>query len=119
MDWQNLRDNKCPHCANELGKTPTEYLCTHCSFHISVDRFKMIVEHRRDPAGVVLPKFKWQNLRDGRCPADAAILEEFIAATPTYKCSKPTCGFRIREEKMQEIFADANHPANKLYQPIL
>lgn len=114
MKWENLGTFNCPHCEAKL-KMEEEVQCTRCTFHITIERFKSIAAHRAHPGGQVI-KMKWQYLINDRCPVCASnLMPEIAGKYSLMKCVESTCAFRIREDKMDEIKSDPDHPANVFY----
>ena len=46
MQWENLKDEKCPKCDKALTQNVEKqlYECSDCGFRISNDKYKMITE---------------------------------------------------------------------------
>ena len=112
LKWENLSENKCPYCEHELYRDGKELRCTECYFHIEMERAGSIIEHRRRwrPTDVIP---KWYLLHEDKCPLCSHYLTRGNGQYEIFKCTEENCTFKIREDRMQEIFADPTHPANK------
>lgn len=114
MKWQNIRQFRCPYDNEALVRRRDGSIkCTVCYFHIESKRFNEIMEHRASPQKNGITRLKWQYLREGKCPACA---HDLISGNGPYeisKCVSADCTFHIREDRMQEILQDPNHPANR------
>lgn len=114
MNWENLNDNRCPHCGAELKDNVLEFKCMKCTFIIDSDRKEQIQKHRAHPGGNTV-KIKWQNLRDERCPICGGNLNYGIGPFEILACMKDGCTFKIRYDRLAEILNDAEHSCNKFY----
>ena len=117
MNWENLKQNKCPHCSELLEESLIDFKfnCTSCLFTIDISRKLSIEAHRAHPekAGV---KLRWQNLRDERCPICTSHLNYGTGTYDILTCINPDCTFKIRHDRFVEIMADASHPCNQFYE---
>lgn len=116
LNWQNLKEKKCPFCSHELDKADEDGLihCVQCSFSISEAKFRSVLMHRGLGVKPAI-RMKWQHLHEGRCPACAEFLKENDGVYAVLACSSPECDFKIREDRLKEILADPNHVANLFY----
>jgi len=116
MNWENLRQFRCPYCGHALEKGPASIRCTHCHFRIEPERFKSIAENRRqNPTNNI--KIKWQNLVSGLCPICGSMLRPNEEKKLRFqKCINYDCTFKISDNRFGEILNDPNHAANIFYQ---
>jgi len=114
MDWNQLKQNKCPYCRSILVfDDDNEINCTNCVFHISPQKYKAILENRTDKTKKVY-RLHWQNLRVGRCPICNDELRDAVGKYEITECVKyPECSFKIRNDKMEMILSDPLHPAHQ------
>jgi len=115
MNWENLRQFRCPYCGYDLQKGKEDVSCTNCFFRIEPERFKSIAENRRqNPTNQV--KIKWQNLIEARCPICGDMLKPNDEGKMFFqKCINHECTFRISDSRIGEILNDQKHPANIFY----
>lgn len=114
MNWEVLHEKKCPYCSNAVSgdNDLQEVRCTVCSFKISQERLLQILKHRR--VGVTdTKKMFWQNLHNAKCPVCSNLLVPMAGRYAVLGCLNSDCGFKIREDRMQQILADNTHAANK------
>lgn len=115
MNWEYLKDNKCPHCGQALRENVLEFKCTRCTFTISPERKLSIEEHRAHPERSIV-KLKWQNLRDERCPICSKALNYTTGIFEILACMDSGCSFKIRHDRFLEILNDETHPCNRFYE---
>lgn len=114
MKWENLRKQCCPYCSNPLIKNADtgEVECSRCTFRIEKHRLRSIAEHRAYPEKEGVISIKWQYLKTGKCP----LCTKDLYPDKTFslmRCIDANCTFKIREDRMQIILDDPNHPANR------
>ena len=98
-----------PHYADGMIR------CSMCTFKIDEDRFHAIQAHRSHPERATV-KIKWQNIRDDKCPmCGDSIRPTLLGHLALLRCVSSDCTFKIREERLNEILADPQHPANTFY----
>jgi DNA-directed RNA polymerase subunit RPC12/RpoP len=115
MNWENLRQFRCPYCGHDLLKETDKIKCTHCHFRIEPERFKSISENRRQNPTTNI-KIKWQNLINGLCPICASMLRPNEEGKLRFqKCINFDCTFKITDSRYGEILNDEMHPANIFY----
>ena len=116
MKWENLSTFECPYCDRKLFQKSEEIIhCKVCVFEIDVLKFKSILSHRLiKPINPI--QYKWQNLKNHRCPICSQFLREEENGLGYYKCTSGQCTFCIQEARIQEILSDKNHPANRYYE---
>ena len=113
MKWANLKNNNCPYCGSKmLEQNGDTHKCSKCMFKIEHERLTKILEHRSNPLRSGIIKMKWQNLKIGRCPLCGDHLNKAIGQYEVSQCVSINCTFHIREDRMQRILTDAQHPAN-------
>ena len=71
-----------------------------------------ILQNRKQNPTSTTP-YRWQNLKHDNCPIDGEMLRDKIGKYEVLECSNGDCSFHIRFDRMREILADINHPANK------
>jgi DNA-directed RNA polymerase subunit RPC12/RpoP len=116
MQWENLRQFRCPYCGHDLQKGKDAIKCTRCHFSIEQERFKSIAENRRqNPTNQI--KIKWQNLIEARCPICGNMLKPNEESKVFFqKCISYDCTFKISDSRIGEILNDPKHAANIFYQ---
>lgn len=64
MDWNKLKEMKCPKCSGNLQDSTMGYICTKgsCEFRISYDRFRDVansvyVGKRNKPSRTYVPQY--------------------------------------------------------------
>ena len=94
MQWDNLKENKCPYCKNDLQDIGTQMACVECLFKIDKERFLKYKNYK---------KLNWPNLKEGKCPDCGNYLREKEGHYQIMRCSTPECSFSIKEDKMNDI----------------
>ena len=56
---------------------------------------------------------KWQNLKNSQCPKCGSFLYQKHGKGLLYCTKVEACGFRISEQKIQQIFNDKDHPIHR------
>lgn len=118
MKWENLKSHKCPYCSEATILEGGIIRCTQCRFEITKEKAKSITEHRTHPERSAEKRFRWQNLHDQCCPECGDMLKPGEGQYELLKCIQAGCRFIIREDMMQRILADEEHPANRFYKPL-
>ena len=49
LNWNNLKEMKCPECSNKLRDGVLGYKCDGCGFRILYDRFKQVINDMYKP----------------------------------------------------------------------
>ncbi len=49
MNWNNLKNNRCPKCNSYLGNSVFEICCNSCDFKCSITKFDEIVDSLYKP----------------------------------------------------------------------
>lgn len=115
MNWENAKENNCPHCAELLIFEEEIIECTGCKFKIEPERLKLILTHRAKYKQRPLhyPQMKWQNLIDHKCPICASFLRDRNTGIENQllECLGG-CGFKIRSVSLDAIIQNPNHLAN-------
>lgn len=118
MNWENLKQNRCPYDYGTLEENPLDYkfYCTTCKFNIDASRKMSIETHRGNPELGPTLKVKWQNLKKEKCPLCSTDLSYGIGAYDILTCLDANCTFKIRHDRFSEILADHTHPCNIFYE---
>ncbi len=116
MKWELLRQRRCPHCEDSLYENQYEKIfeCMSCRFNIDQARFVAISRARGGyKSGSDHVRIQWQYILEDKCPICKDILHVPAGRQEFRKCISPECTFFIKEETVQMILGDPNHPAYK------
>lgn len=116
MNWEYLKDNKCPHCGENLRENILEFKCIKCTFVIDSDRKMAIQQHRGNPRIGNIVKIKWQNLKEEKCPICGDNLNYGVGVFEVLVCLNTNCSFKIRHDRFVEILNDPTHPCNRFFE---
>ena len=107
MNWENLKNQKCPYCESEVELDGEWIRCTYCRFTIHSERAIAILS-RSNPL--------WQNLHDRKCPQCGDMLKDGNGKYEIAQCISIECTFKMREDEIARILRDPEHPANRYKQ---
>lgn len=114
MNWENLKEFKCPYCEQPLAQEDKTISCTTCIFSMSVEKYRDVMMHRGGTRTSTV-RNNWQNLHDDKCIQCNSPLVNAKGSFEALKCSNGQCTFRIKGETIAKILTDPEHSANRFH----
>lgn len=113
MNWQNLSDQKCPHCGEHLEDRNREMRCTSCLFHVEYKKYHQIRAVQQKLEGRERVVMRWQDLKNGKCPMCGGFVKDSTGKYNMTVCNDAMCPFKIRDDDLERILQNPEHPINK------